>query len=277
MIKNACYLCSVFCFVFVISLCFPIVSYCDVATSSNASDTGINDSDNSASLGASFDMEDLENEQDFEEYTEDFYTSDLLSGIYHAVMDIHDMLSPATPSEAEYVEDTEVYETVEPYSDDFSITPYAVNSLPDHDVVNVKGRFGGTVYTLVVPRQYYANLWVSDSGILYNLSSSNITCRMFTGTTFNDTDYNYRLLTLLPLLGNSSSALRNYGTISYQTYYYFSGSNWTSSNTYGNFMVDSIDIKRSLDIDYRLYYVALAILFSEGLVFLCFWKNSRQL
>lgn len=257
---NRC-LSSVFMFAFIFSLGIPFYSYADVATPSDASSIDFDDF---------FDSDIID---------DDTYDYGVLGGILHNVESIYDLLaspSNALPDMEETEESLEDIETIA-FSDGLSITPFAVNSLPDHDVVNIQGRFGGTVYTLVVPRQYYANLWVSDSGVLYNLSSSNITCRMFTGTTFNDADYNYRLLTLLPLLGNSSSALRSYGSISYQTYYYLSGSTWTSSTTYGNFMVDSIDIKRSLDIDFRLYYVALAILFSEGLVILCFWKNSRQL
>ena len=259
---NRC-LSFVFMFACIFSLGIPFYSYADVATPSDASGSDFDDFVDS----------------DIIDDDVDSYDYGVLGGILHSVENIYSLLaspSNALPDMEESAEGLEDIETIA-FSDGLPITPFAVNSLPDHDVVNVKGRFGGTVYTLVVPRQYYANLWVSDSGILYNLSSSNITCRMFTGTTFNDADYNYNLLTLTPMLGNSANNLFRYGSLSYNTYYYVSGSSLTSNTTYGNFYVDDIQIKRSLDIDYRMYYVSLAILFSEGLVVLCFWKNSRQL
>ncbi len=252
------YIFAVFLFAFVFSVSLPFNAYCDLATPSNASDIGIDDL-----VGEGFIDEDGP--------LEDGILGEILRNVEY----ISGVL--ASPSNAlPYSEDDEDFQTIA-FDDDVSISPFAVNSLPDHDVVNIKGRFGSTVYTLVVPRQYYANLWVSDSGILYNLSSGNITCRIFTGTTFNDTDYNYNLFTLTPMLGNSANNLYRYGSLSYRVNYYVSGSSLSSTTTYGNFYVDDIEIQRSLDVDYRSYYVSLAILFMEGLVILCLWKSSRQL
>ena len=121
----------------------------------------------------------------------------------------------------------------------------------------------------------YASLTLPS--ILYNLSSGNITGRLFTSESFDSSDYNYRTFTLLPVLGNSANNLYRYGSLSYMTYYYVQGSynSLTSSPTYGNFVVEDTEIKRSLDIDYRTYYVTVACLFMLGVITLCSWKNSR--
>ncbi|GEM_PF-6512318 len=272
MMNAKSYLYPVCMFALVAVLVTPILSYANVASASNASGSDDYDDD------IIDDIIEIENDLvDPDMDTEELSQDQLLKEILSNVQDISASLASSSNAQLPDMEDSSEDEETYDFIDDFSIGPLAINAMPDHDVVNIVGRFGGTRYTLVVPRQYYANLWVSDSGILYNLSASNITCRMFTGTTFNDADYNYNLLTLTPMLGNSANNLYRYGSLSYRTYYYHSsGSSLTSTNTYGNFTVESIDIQRSLDVDYRIYYVLVVLLFMEGLILLCSWKNYRR-
>lgn len=258
------YISAVFVSACVLSVSLPIRSYSGVSSPSNASVSDLHDSGGS----------------DFLVDSNVSYDEGMLKEVLDHVVSLSDRLS--TPSDAleDQKDQEELSEEVDQVVEisDYGIDSLAVHPLPDHDVVNIKGRFDGVVYTLVVPRAYYPDLWVSDAGILYNLSSANITCRMFTGTTFNDSDYNYNLLTLTPMLGNSANNLYRYGSLSYRAYYYHSsGSGLTSTTTYGNFYVDDIQVQRSLDVDYRILYVLLAVLFMEGLVVLCLWKNSRLL
>ncbi|MBT9811219.1 hypothetical protein GPL26_16460 [Enterocloster citroniae] len=277
----------IFCTVVVVSSAYVFPSFARVATASNADrdmdhDHGtLDDIDIASSSNATFDDEEaLRNAESYEYLSDDLVLRYILS----EVQIIRDSMSgPAvsSPSEAESLEGSEdVPEDVTILSSGDDISLYASGlSLPDHDVVYVSGTFDGNDYTLLVPASVYPNLWVGEDGVLYNVSSSNITCRLFPGSTFDSSDYNYRNLTLYPLLGNSANNLYRYGYLSYMTYYYrgSSSSSLSSNTTYGNFYVEDIKIQRSLDITYRTYYVAVSSLFALGVIVLCFWKNSRRL
>ncbi len=284
MIKSARYLCSVLCSVFVFTVGFPSVSYCDIATPSDASSPDFNDSDNTASI----DMEDIIYEEDLPENTEDFYTSDLLSGIYYAVMDIHSFLSPATPSEAEpleELEDTEIYETVEPYSDDFaSVTPFASGSFFDRNVVVYTGTFKGQACKYVISSDMQKYIWRDPSdGALYCISSDpdlyRVVGRLFFTDTFNQSDYNYKLFTLNSVIGVAGPVpVMMYGSNSYQTAYTkVSSTQMQQVITYGLFYASEW-VDYSVDsTDFRIYVAVVVIAFLIGGILLCSWKNSRQL
>ncbi|WP_024346640.1 hypothetical protein [Lacrimispora indolis] len=286
MIKNVCHLLSVICFVFAFILGFPVVSYCNLSTPSDASDSGLYGTDNTTSLDAPFDMEDLENEEDFLEDTEDFYTSDLLSGIYDAVMDIHDLLSPATPSAAEYAEDTEIYETVEPYSDDFAfITPFgASGSFFDRNVVVYTGTFKGEACKLVITSDMQKYIWRNPSdGALYCVSSNpdvyRVVGRLFYTDTFDQSDYNYHLFQLTSVIGPSApTQLLQTGYMSTRQSYTRATSNtMNQTNTSGLFYASEW-VDYSVDsADFRIYVAVVVIAFLIGGILLCSWKNSRQL
>lgn len=286
MIKNVRYLCSVMCSVFAFTISFPIVSYCGFATPSDASDNGLYGTDNTTSLDTPFDMEDLENEEDFVEDTEDFYTSDLLSGIYHAVMDIHDLLSPATPSEAEPMEDMEVYETVDSYSGDFaSITPFgASGSFFDRNVVVYTGTFKGQECKLVISSDMQKYIWRDPSdGALYCVSSNpdvyRVVGRLFYTDTFDRSDYNYHLFQLTSVIGPSApTQLLQTGYMSTRQSYTRATSNtMNQTNTSGLFYASEW-VDYSVDsTDFRIYVAVVVIAFLIGGILLCSWKNSRQL
>lgn len=196
------------------------------------------------------------------------------------VRNIADSLSgPALASDQEDTE-ADQEEDIQILSDD--VVPYTDLPLPDHDVVLVSGSFGGDQYTVVVPADSYKYLWIGDDRVLYNISGSSVTCRMFQGGTFDPSSYNYTNLTLQPILGNSASTVYNNRYLSYKTYYYQTSNNWgnqlTSSTTYGNFYVDEngVSNQRSLGINYRSYYLLAVLIFLQGVNLLCYWKNLRH-
>lgn len=285
----------VFCALAVISIAFAVPAYARTATSSDAvRDTDYDIADSEALDGSgNTDMDDVlpdgsmddvkvaENAADYEYLDDD----EVLRYILSEVQIIRDSMSGpalASPSEAVPLEDSQEG------TDDVSILALDIDdaglyasgiSLPDHDVVWVSGTFDGEPYTLVVPAVTYPSLYVGGNGVLYNVSGSNITCRLFPSGTFDPYDYNYRNLTLYPILGNSASNLYRYDYLSYMTYYYrgSSSTSLSSSTTYGNFYVEDIEIQRSIDVSYRTYYVAVSSFFVLGVIVLCFWKNSRRL
>lgn len=285
----------VFCALAVISIAFAVPAYARTATSSDAvRDTDYDIADSEALDGSgNTDMDDVlpdgsmddvkvaENAADYEYLDDD----EVLRCILSEVQIIRDSMSGpalASPSEAVPLEDSQEG------TDDVSILALDIDdaglyasgiSLPDHDVVWVSGTFDGEPYTLVVPAVTYPSLYVGGNGVLYNVSGSNITCRLFPSGIFDPSDYNYRNLTLYPILGNSASNLYRYDYLSYMTYYYrgSSSTSLSSSTTYGNFYVEDIEIQRSIDVSYRTYYVAVSSFFVLGVIVLCFWKNSRRL
>lgn len=285
----------VFCALAVISIAFAVPAYARTATSSDAvRDTDYDIADSEALDGSgNMDMDDVlpdgsmddvkvaENAADYEYLDDD----EVLRYILSEVQIIRDSMSGpalASPSEAVPLEDSQEG------TDDVSILALDIDdaglyasgiSLPDHDVVWVSGTFDGEPYTLVVPAVTYPSLYVGGNGVLYNVSGSNITCRLFPSGIFDPSDYNYRNLTLYPILGNSASNLYRYDYLSYMTYYYrgSSSTSLSSSTTYGNFYVEDIEIQRSIDVSYRTYYVAVSSFFVLGVIVLCFWKNSRRL
>ena len=285
----------VFCALAVISIAFAVPAYARTATSSDAvRDTDYDIADSEALDGSgNTDMDDVlpdgsmddvkvaENAADYEYLDDD----EVLRYILSEVQIIRDSMSGpalASPSEAVPLEDSQEG------TDDVSILALDIDdaglyasgiSLPDHDVVWVSGTFDGEPYTLVVPAVTYPSLYVGGNGVLYNVSGSNITCRLFPSGIFDPSDYNYRNLTLYPILGNSASNLYRYDYLSYMTYYYrgSSSTSLSSSTIYGNFYVEDIEIQRSIDVSYRTYYVAVSSFFVLGVIVLCFWKNSRRL
>ncbi|MCD7994822.1 MAG: hypothetical protein LUK37_24800 [Clostridia bacterium] len=284
----------VFCALVVMSLAYTVPAYARTATPSNAVRDFDDDIDSLDALEnidfaspsdasrSEFDFDRVvENAESFEYLEDDMVLRYILS----EVQLIRDSMSGplvASSSEAVPMEDAPDNE------EDVTILSLSVDdagfyasdiSLPTHDVVWVSGTFDGSPYTLVVPADTYPYLYVGENRVLYNVSGSNITCRLFPSSTFDPTDYNYRNLTLYPILGNSASNLYRYDYLSYMTYYYrgSSSTSLSSSTTYGNFYVEDIEIQRSLDVSYRTYYIAVSSLFALGVIILCFWKSSRRL
>lgn len=213
-----------------------------------------------------------------EAYDYDVEDTDVLILAY--VRQIADSLSgpgTASSSDASYSQDEmEASEDIQVLSLDAS--NLSLLGLPTHDVVCIKGTFGGDDYTLVIPADTYPYLWIGDDGVLYNISSDTITGRLFAGGTFDSTDYEYDNLVLSPILGQSANTLYSYNYLSYLRHYYQSSGRLTSSTTYGNFYVsdDGIQVQRSLQISYRIYYVAVVSLFALGVNVLCLWKTYRR-
>ena len=276
----------------------PLVAHGSVATASDADRVAADDlaSDEASRMSVIDELALMESYLDGEE---DLSRDEILLYILTYVKEISDSVvsgPAASPSDAEMQEDNsledeeeiEIYHDLVPYSltslDDLegdagiAVTALDEDSFPDSNVVLLRGTFAGTSYTVLVPMQYYSSLWVDDSGALYNLSSANITCRMFEGDEFDPLDYNYQNLTLAPVLGSTSNTVYRYDYLSYRTRYYenSSGSGLTSATTYGSFHVEEMEIRRSTEIEFKTYYVTVIILFAVGVLILCSWKNLKH-
>lgn len=260
---------------------FPCFALPGSATPSDAGRSDVHVASSSDAVEKELTIEDeLDLMKDYleEAYSYDVEDTDTLILAY--VRQIADSLAgpgTASPSDASSPEDAlENPENIQVLSNDIAL--YSLLALPDHDVVCIEGTFGGDSYTLVVPADTYPYLWIGDDGVLYNISSNTITGRLFSGGSFDSTDYEYDNLVLSPVLGQSASTLYSYGCLSYLRHYYVSSGRLTSSSTYGSFYVaeDGIKVQRSLQVSYRSYYVAVVSLFALGVIVLCLWKTYKR-
>lgn len=138
------------------------------------------------------------------------------------------------------------------------------------NVIRYSVTINGTAYTLLLSPSYINQLYIDANGYLWNMGTSTINGRLFTGT-FNPTETSGRLLYLNPCLGNNFSSNHNYGSPNYIRYYYWSSGSLRSSDTYGVVHIDDPQSFSFFQGD-TLTYVIIFIL---GGVLLCLWKKSR--
>lgn len=160
---------------------------------------------------------------------------------------------------------------MEIYTLDDAISPLSVDSSGLINCVCFDVTISGTEYTLLFPSAYESSLMVDSDGLLWNMSGSSITGRLFQGE-FDPTADTGILLYLAPCLGNNFSTNHNYGSPNYIRRYYWSSSDRLSySDSYVTVRVnDSFHLFHS---DCVLDYV---IVFLIGCCLICLWKRSGR-
>lgn len=138
------------------------------------------------------------------------------------------------------------------------------------NVIRYNVTFNGTAYTLLLSPAYINQVFIDDDGYLWNMGTSTINGRLFSGT-FNPTETSGRLLYLTPCLGNNFSINHSYGSPNYVRYYYWSSGSLRSSDTYGLVRVTDPASFSFFQGD-TLTYV---IIFLLGGMLLCLWRKSR--
>lgn len=131
----------------------------------------------------------------------------------------------------------------------------------------------GVQYVCLFPSEYSSALMVDDDGYLWNVSTSDISGRLFSES-FDPTADEGMLLYLSPCLGNNFSENHNYGSPnSIRTYYWTSGSydRLTYDERYVTVLVD--DVHFLFSSDDTLKYV---VVFLVGCCLICLWKRSSR-
>lgn len=155
--------------------------------------------------------------------------------------------------------------------EDEDAVPFAIQ---DEDalvnVIRYSVTFNGTSYTLLLSPAYINQVYIDDDGYLWNMGTSTINGRLFSGT-FNPTEISGSLLYLTPCLGNNFSANYNYGSPNYVRRYYWSNGSLRSTDTYGVVHVDDPASFSFFQGD-TLTYILIFLL---GGILLCLWRKSR--
>lgn len=196
--------------------------------------------------------------------------NDLLSSLYLLLSGDTSVLGPAfsgqglleaTPSDAEF--ETAVY--------GLDAVPFAAGgSEYMANVISYDVSVGGVDYVLYLSPDYVDQLYIDSAGRLWNVGTSNISGRLFTGS-FDATATTGRLLTLGPCLGNNFSSNRNYGSPNYVRRYYWSGNSLNYDTSY--VVVQVKQSRYPFRVSDTLWYV---IIFLTGGVLLCLWKRSSR-
>lgn len=171
----------------------------------------------------------------------------------------------------EVSDDIQPFEASEFFDSEEDITSFSIS---DSDAIVNAIRyniiFNGASYTLLLSPSYINQLYVDEQGYLWNMGTSSIQGRAFSGT-FNPTADTGYLLYLNPCLGNNFSANHHYGSPNYLRRYYWSSGSLRSSDTYGLVTVLNPQSFSFFQGD-TLTYVIIFIL---GGVLVCLWRKSR--
>lgn len=155
----------------------------------------------------------------------------------------------------------------------------SLENIPFENVVIFQGTFDGDECFLVFPASAAASFFVTDGGILTNVSGSNIIGRLFRSDTFEVTDYNYTIFTLTPILTSSgATSTYRYDYPSYSTYYSAgsTGNNLASTNTYGNFYVTQRIDTDLTSVDQDIYLLVLLLTLIQGSMFIFSWMRVSK-
>lgn len=200
---------------------------------------------------------------------EDFSSSTLLE-LFVSRISGPGFSRPASPSEAS-PDDIQSFDVSSLLLQDEDSTLLAIQ---DSDAIVNAIRydiiFNGTAYTLLLSPSYIDQLYIDSDGYLWNMGTSSIQGRAFSGT-FNPTADTGYLLYLTPCLGNNFSANHNYGSPNYLRRYYWSSGSLRYTDSYGVIHVENPQSFSFFQGD-TLTYVIIFIL---GGILLCLWKKSR--
>lgn len=139
---------------------------------------------------------------------------------------------------------------------------------PIVNAVRYRISFNGVEYTLLLPSDAIDKVFIDENGYLWNVSTSNISGRVFSGS-FSPTDDDGRILYLGPCLGNNFANNRNYGSPNYVRRYYWSNGRLTYDDSYG--VVTVLDSGYPFYQSQTLYYIIIVIL---GGILICLWRKS---
>ena len=150
---------------------------------------------------------------------------------------------------------------------------YSARAISESDLVNCVRYdvvIDGYQYVCLFPSDYESNLMIDSDGYLWNMSSSTVQGRLFSGS-FDPTAETGKLIYLGPCLGNNFSNNSSYGSPNYIREYYWSSGRLTYDTTYVVVSVeDTFWLFRSGD---SLQYV---MLFLVGCCLICLWKRSSR-
>lgn len=139
-------------------------------------------------------------------------------------------------------------------------------SVPEHGVYKLEVVINNVNYTAVFPNSARESLIVVD-GLLFNVSQSNISGRLYSGSSWSSGEYPSDFVTLVPINAtNSANTVYRNGNYNYHTHYSpgGSGSSLSSTNYYTDIQVPGYKIGyfNSTYVFYAFLVLMFAILIS---------------
>jgi len=155
-----------------------------------------------------------------------------------------------------------------------SLSGRAVDESDFVNCVRYDVTISGDDYICLFPSSYESSLMVDSDGLLWNMSGSQITGRLFQGS-FDPLDDTGMLLYLAPCLGNNFSNNHNYGSPNYVREYY-----WTTSSGYDRLSYDDTYVTVSVSETYHLYQTGellhYVVIFLIGCCLICLWQRKDR-
>ncbi len=155
-----------------------------------------------------------------------------------------------------------------------SLSDRAVSEADFVNCVRYDVTISGTDYICLFPSAYESCLMVDSDGLLWNMSGSSISGRLFQGS-FDPLDDVGMLLYLAPCLGNNFSNNHNYGSPNYIREYY-----WSTSSGYDRLSYDDTYVTVTVNDTYHLYQsgelLTYVVIFLVACCLICLWKRGGR-
>lgn len=220
-----------------------------------------------ASLSTPSEAEQLEEFLDTAEELDDF---DVQQFFYDYFNSLAGGPSFATPSEANYQE-LDIDEPIEVYPAEELMSVYAdVLDSPDVNCVWYHVEIDNREYDLCFPKSDADSLWVSDSGYLYNVGTSDITGRIIDGDIIPSSKA-YDLVILGSVLRDNMSDIYEYNSYNELRSYYWSGNRKFYTSSWVHIKV--LDVTNTYQTSSYLTYIIIFLL-GGGLI--CLLKKSLR-
>lgn len=151
----------------------------------------------------------------------------------------------------------------------------SVGNFDPENCIIYSASYGSNSGYLLIPASYYEQIYIDDSGVIWNVGNGNISCRFVSSLGLSDSDYNISAVTIYSVVQDNASTIYKEGSLTRIRTYYQSSSRLTYTDYWGAITTvdDLSNLQRSPIVSVKLgLYMILAVLLIGG--FLCYRKRS---
>lgn len=151
----------------------------------------------------------------------------------------------------------------------------SVGNFDPENCIIYSASYGSNSGYLLIPASYYEQIYIDDSGVIWNVGNGNISCRFVSSLGLSDSDYNISSVTIYSAVQDNASTIYNERSLTRIRTYYQSSSRLTYTDYWGAITTadDLSNLQRSPIVSVKLgLYMILAVLLIGG--FLCYRKRS---
>lgn len=132
----------------------------------------------------------------------------------------------------------------------------------------------GVQYVCLLPSDSESKLMVDSDGQLWNMSSTQVSGRLFTDS-FDPTADTGLMLYLTPCLGNNFSTNHSYGSPNYMRRYYWTTSSYNDRLSYDDTYC-TVHVEKSYHLFFTQDMLTYVVIFLVGCCLICLWKRSAR-